>query len=138
MKVFRVEFGKDNYEFAHAATAEEIIKFGFCNEITLSGIDVGGSITLRTTGFKNGWDKYPTVKFSAHDYESYICNCCQNEVPGDGVYDICHTCGWENDPSEKLYPDEDCGANHMSLNEGRANFKKFGWYTEPVDKDWVK
>jgi hypothetical protein len=129
MRVYKVEFEGYEMQFHGAATEEQIVKWGFCNAITLSGLDINdGSITLKTTGFPGGWDKFPTVKFTAHDYKSYTCNCCKQQVPGDGGYDICHLCGWENEPGETNYPDEDGGPNHMTLNEGIANYKKGGYY----------
>lgn len=77
------------------------------------------------------------VTITKEDVQSYICNCCQTEQPGDGGYDICHNCGWENEPGETHMPDDDAGPNHMSLNEGRANFAKHGWY-HIVDERWIK
>lgn len=137
MRVYRVQFEGYQHEFHHAATEAQIIEWGFCNSITLNSLSLNDSITLRTIGFKLGWDKYPTVKFTAHECQSYKCNCCLQEVPGDGAYDSCHLCGWENDPGETNNPNKDDGPNHMSLTEGRANFKKHGWY-EHVDQKWIK
>lgn len=34
-------------------------------------------------------------------------------------YDICEVCGWENEKYQLDHPDEDGGANKMSLNEAR-------------------
>jgi len=138
MRVYRVEFEGYSLEFHHAATEAEIVELGFCDSEKLNAIALDSSITLSTKGFKYGWDVYPTVTFTAYDGPSYKCNCCLQEVSGDGAFNICSVCGWENDPDENLYPDEDCGPNHMSLNEGRANFKKHGWYKEPVKEEWIK
>jgi hypothetical protein len=128
MRVYRVQFAGMDNEFHHAATEAQIVKYGFANDLTLQGLALNTSITLNTLGLPGGWDKYPSVTFTAHDYMSYNCNCCKQEVPGDGLYDICHLCGWENEPGETQYADQDGGPNHMSLNEGIANFKKDGYY----------
>jgi hypothetical protein len=62
------------------------------------------------------------------DVQSYNCNCCQTEQPGDGGYDICHNCGWENEPGETHIPLDSGGPNHMSLHQGRTNFAQYGHY----------
>jgi len=134
MRVYKVEFEGFELEFHHSATEAEIVKWGFCDEPTLSGMGLDTQITLPTAGFPGGWDRYPTVTFTCHDYMSYTCNCCKQESPGDGGYDICHLCGWENEPGETRYPDDgEGGCNHMSLNEGRENYTKYGWYKEKKD-----
>ena len=38
-------------------------------------------------------------------------------------YEICPICGWEDDPSQKRYPDMEGGANHESLNEARRKYE---------------
>lgn len=59
----------------------------------------------------------------------YPCPCCgfltYTKAPC-GEYDICQVCFWEDDPIQKEYPDEDGGANKVSLNQARINFRKFG------------
>ena len=42
-------------------------------------------------------------------------------------YEICPVCGWEDDPSQKRYPDMEGGANAESLNEARRKYEaKYG------------
>ena len=49
------------------------------------------------------------------------CPCCgKTEVE---EYDICENCMWENDPVQRLNPDNSGGANSMSLNEARKAYK---------------
>ena len=127
MRVYRVEFEGMNSEFHHAAAESQVIKWGFANALTLSSLDLDTSITLNTEGFTGGWSQYPYVTITAHEYESYRCNCCLKEVPGDGDYVICYLCGWENEISEEQYANID-GCNHMTLNEGRTNYAKHGHY----------
>jgi Cysteine-rich CPCC len=57
---------------------------------------------------------------------AFRCPCC-DDISFDeiGSYQIC-SCGWEDDPVQELHPDLAIGANGISLNEGRTNFKKFG------------
>ena len=50
------------------------------------------------------------------------CPVC-NMYTFEGSYDICEVCGWENDPVQLRYPDEDGGANTESLNQAIENWK---------------
>ncbi|MBW7905417.1 MAG: hypothetical protein LC135_02880 [Phycisphaerae bacterium] len=63
--------------------------------------------------------------FSHH--KKYPCPCCGlltlDEKP-PGTYDICPTCGWEDDPVQYRQPDFAGGANELSLNEARARFER--------------
>ena len=58
----------------------------------------------------------------------YPCPCCGyhtlSEEPGS--YGICPVCYWEDDKFQRENPDYAGGANHISLNEGIANYRKFG------------
>ena len=61
--------------------------------------------------------------------KGFPCPCCgflTMSEPIRGTYDICHVCGWEDDDLQFDEPDREGGANHISLNEARANFAKFG------------
>jgi uncharacterized Zn finger protein (UPF0148 family) len=50
--------------------------------------------------------------------------CGQYEFEGDGSFDICDVCGWEDDPLQKDEPDLEGGANEMSLNQAREEWKR--------------
>ena len=66
--------------------------------------------------------------------ERRICPVCGNyEFEEAGCYDICEYCGWEDDPLQYDNPDYEGGANHESLNQARAIFKKNDTYL-----DWMK
>ncbi len=55
------------------------------------------------------------------------CPCCDFftlEVRGD--YDICPICFWEDDGVDIDKLDCGSGPNHMTLREGRNNFREFG------------
>ncbi|MDE7298891.1 MAG: hypothetical protein K2N94_08685 [Lachnospiraceae bacterium] len=59
----------------------------------------------------------------------YKCRCCgyftlTGENEDDIKWDICPVCFWENDVWEEN-PDRYSGANHMTLAQGRANFKNY-------------
>ena len=59
--------------------------------------------------------------------EKYICPCCGNRTLGEeGSYDICPVCFWEDDKAMCRDPDLADGANRVSLNEARENYKKYG------------
>lgn len=59
----------------------------------------------------------------------YPCACCgflTRSEPSNGDYDICSVCFWEDDPVQNDNPEFSCGANAVSLNKARINFKKYG------------
>lgn len=60
--------------------------------------------------------------------KKYLCPCCQSYEfdDGPGSYDICPVCFWENDKIQAENPDYTGGANRLSLNECRKNYKKYG------------
>jgi len=58
----------------------------------------------------------------------YKCPCCGYYTIGEkppGTYEICPVCFWEDDHVQYQEPDLDGGANELSLNQSRMNFKKF-------------
>ena len=59
----------------------------------------------------------------------YKCPCCGyftlSEKP-PGTYEICPVCLWEDDPVQFKDSDYEGGANHVSLNQCKANFSQFG------------
>lgn len=75
----------------------------------------------------------------------YQCPCCQfwtifDDAP-PGTYQICPVCGWEDDNVQFHDPAFRGGANEMSLNEAKRNYKLFGAisteatkYTRPPNK----
>lgn len=57
--------------------------------------------------------------------ESYICPVCEEFIfERAGEFDICEICGWEDDLVQLENPDEENGANRMSLNQARSAWKK--------------
>jgi hypothetical protein len=57
------------------------------------------------------------------------CPCCgyltmEDDFPG--TYDICPVCFWEDDNVQFDDPCYEGGANGVSLNQAKLNFKKFG------------
>lgn len=58
----------------------------------------------------------------------YKCPCCgyytYDEKP-NGNYDICPVCFWEDDPIQLDDHDAEGGANKVSLNQARTNYKLF-------------
>lgn len=55
------------------------------------------------------------------------CPCCENfTIKGEGDYDICKVCFWEDDPLGLIYPEEALGANTVSLNKAKKNYIEFG------------
>ena len=54
--------------------------------------------------------------------EKSKCPCCgEYTIEISDFYEICPVCGWEDDPGQHNYPDDDIGANKMSLNEVPLN-----------------
>ena len=69
-------------------------------------------------GSKHGW-RYRLAK-------RYRCPCCDNftlEEKPPGTFEICPVCGWQDDPGQYDEPDYEGGANDMSLNQARANYR---------------
>lgn len=53
------------------------------------------------------------------------CPCCRyRSLRGRGAFQVCKVCFWEDDGSEAL--DVISGPNHMTLREGRDNFRRLG------------
>jgi hypothetical protein len=70
----------------------------------------------------------------------YPCPCCGfltlDEQPPD-TFIICPVCCWEDDGLQLSVPDLHRGANDVSLNEARENFRRFG-YSAPKDATHVR
>ena len=60
--------------------------------------------------------------------KKYICPVCGYRTLGDshGHFDICPVCFWEDDNLQCLDFDYAGGANRVSVNQARENYKKFG------------
>ncbi len=69
--------------------------------------------------------------------KKYECPCCGyltlDEQP-PGTYEICPVCFWEDDPVQFEDPKYEGGANRISLNQARINFRLFG----AIDKESIK
>lgn len=52
--------------------------------------------------------------------------CGEYEFLEDNSLDICRVCGWQDDGVQEDDPDYDGGANHVSLNQAKENYKKYG------------
>ena len=60
--------------------------------------------------------------------QKYPCPCCGYFTLDDepGSFDICPVCYWEDDNIQRDNPNYKGGANDISLNEARENYKKMG------------
>lgn len=62
------------------------------------------------------------------DTRKYACLCCGfytlDAAPGN--FDICPVCYWEDDNIQRLDQNYKGGANDISLNEARRNYKQIG------------
>ncbi len=77
--------------------------------------------------------------------KKYLCPCCENYTldDGPGHFEICPVCYWEDDNIQRDDPDYRGGANDISLNEARKNYKKIGAMSQeycdmvrpPLDKE---
>lgn len=59
----------------------------------------------------------------------YACPCCGNltlESEPPGSYELCPVCYWEDDGVQFRDPTLPGGANSMSLNEARSNYRRYG------------
>lgn len=63
----------------------------------------------------------------------HLCPVCgKYEFEERGSFDICEECGWEDDLVQEENPDEEGGANQMSLNQYKAEYEAKG------RPEWVK
>lgn len=64
-----------------------------------------------------------------NNYGKYKCPCCDHytlDDKPDNTFQICPVCYWEDDGVQLNDPSYEGGANVMSLNQARVNFKEFG------------
>ena len=79
----------------------------------------------------------------------YACLCCgfltlDEEPPG--TFETCPVCFWEDDDVQFEDPDLAGGANELSLNESKSNFRLFGaidkkslgFVRKPLDSEYPK
>ena len=65
--------------------------------------------------------------------KKYLCPCCGNYTLDEsppGTFNICPICYWEDDNIQYANPNYRGGANDISLNEARENYKKIGVISE--------
>lgn len=70
---------------------------------------------------------------SSPDAMKHPCPCCGYltlSEPKRGSFEICPVCYWEDDRVQFEEPDERVGANAVSLNDARRNFKEYGAVSE--------
>lgn len=55
----------------------------------------------------------------------FKCPCCGKQtLEVQDFYEICPICGWEDDPGQHENPDDNIGANKMSLTQARDAYKR--------------
>jgi len=57
--------------------------------------------------------------------ESLKCQCCEHSLPGDGMYEICEECRWEQD-SWPVPLDEYNVMNSITLAAAKKNYADYG------------
>lgn len=60
--------------------------------------------------------------------ERFACLCCGHltlDEPPGGTFNICPVCFWEDDDVQADDPEFAGGANNLSLNEARRNFRAY-------------
>jgi hypothetical protein len=57
-------------------------------------------------------------------FNANFCACRGQKAldPTVKFFDICPVCGWEDDPIKNKHPDDDGGANHISLNTAKKAY----------------
>ncbi len=67
--------------------------------------------------------KYSYLDETIPDAVPHDCPICgKYRFADEYSYDICPECGWEDDGSEMLYPNDDSGPNGMSFNDYRKQY----------------
>lgn len=80
-----------------------------CNGTTITEKNKNGEQTCKACG----------LVFTTH-----LCPVCGDyEFSGNGSFDICEVCGWEDDPVQMELLDETNCANRMSLSQARKAWK---------------
>jgi hypothetical protein len=63
------------------------------------------------------------------------CPCCgEKTLPDVGEFDICSVCKWEDDPLQRDNPDDNMGANTLSLNQYKAAWVRSNATHQPRNK----
>ncbi|MGM9508121.1 CPCC family cysteine-rich protein [Larkinella sp. GY13] len=73
-------------------------------------------------------------------FDKYKCPCCGYltlDVKADNTFQICPVCFWEDDGVQLNDPTYEGGANNISLDQARENFKKYGAIEEQF-KEYVR
>ena len=64
------------------------------------------------------------------DEGRFACACCGfltlSTAAGEGSYELCPVCYWEDDGVQFADPDYPGGANDPTLNEARENYRSMG------------
>jgi len=61
--------------------------------------------------------------------KKFQCKCCGNKTLSEfpnGTFEICEICFWEDDNVQSNDPNFEGGANEISLNASKENYKNFG------------
>jgi len=74
--------------------------------------------------------------------KKYKCPCCgfytfESDFEYGPLFEYCDVCAWQYDPVAHEYPDRVIGANHISLNDARENYKRMG-VSKERQKDCVR
>jgi hypothetical protein len=78
------------------------------------------------------WFKEAAADLAARDTplgRRYPCPCCGYltlDEPPTGTYAICKVCFWEDDNVQFHHPDWTTGANNVTLDQARENFRAHG------------
>jgi hypothetical protein len=73
-------------------------------------------------------------------YYKYQCPCCEYYTlheEADNTFQVCSVCYWEDDGVQLHNPAYEGGANMVSLNQAKNNYKKYGAVEERF-KEYVR
>lgn len=93
------------------------------------------AVMKESFGVRNSWlqtrlrEVGETVEIVGEPETMVECRCCGSlSLHERGAYEICPVCFWEDDGLQDL--DRVSGPNHMTLREGKENFKRIGACSE--------
>ncbi len=98
-----------------------------CSRKKAGGEDISEVLTVFRSCDAERWSEI-VEKLTANATKKYKCPCCgcyTMDSP-NGSYEICEVCFWEDDKVQNNAPDLAGGANAVSLNEARENYRKYG------------
>lgn len=105
-----------------AVTGDDQRTYRFhCTQITGGARTIAVGTPVRFDVVAGHLGTWEATRLRPLDDEAFLCPVCAAVVPGrTGTYEICPTCGWEDDPVQSADSSYAGGANAGSLDDARS------------------